>query len=96
MVSREDVLHIARLARLSLSEEEVERYQKHLGRVLEYVGELRALPQESDALVRHVPRDAVAFRGDSILPFSNTRGSLDNAPALESDGFLLPTVVEHE
>jgi Asp-tRNA(Asn)/Glu-tRNA(Gln) amidotransferase C subunit len=47
-------------------------------------------------MVKHVPRDAVAFRGDTVLPFGNTRGILENAPALEGDAFAIPTVVEHE
>lgn len=95
MFTREEVLHIAKLARLELSEEEVARYQKQLGRVLDYVRELQTLPTaETDGVVKHVPRDAVAFRGDKVLPFANTRGLLDNAPALEGDAFSIPTVVE--
>ncbi|MBY0369534.1 Asp-tRNA(Asn)/Glu-tRNA(Gln) amidotransferase subunit GatC [bacterium] len=96
MFTREEVLKIATLARLELSAEEVERYQKQLGRVLEYVQELKALPTQQDAFVKHIPRDAVAFRGDKVLPFTPVKNLLDNAPALEDGGFLLPTtVVEH-
>ncbi len=96
MFSREEVLRIAKLARLSLSDEEVERYQRQLGRVLDYVKELQQVPTEAEGFVKHIPRDAVAFRGDKMLPFAGTRALLENAPSLEEDGFLLPTVVEHE
>ena len=96
MFTREEVLKIAKLARLELSSEEVERYQKQLGRVLEYVRELQQVPTEGDALVKHIPRDAVSFRGDKVLPFAATRALLENAPALEGDGFALPTVVDNE
>ena len=96
MFSREEVLHIAKLARLDLSEDEVKRYQEQLGRVLEYVRDLQEVPTEGEAMVKHVPRDAVAFRGDKVLPFAATRALLENAPALDGDGFLIPTVVEHE
>jgi aspartyl-tRNA(Asn)/glutamyl-tRNA(Gln) amidotransferase subunit C len=96
MFTREEVLKIAKLARLTLSAEEVERYQKQLGRVLEYVRELQQVPTESEAIVKHVPRDAVSLRGDKTLPFANTRALLENAPSLDGDGFLIPTVVEHE
>lgn len=96
MFSREEVLRIAKLARLELTEEEVERYRQQLERVLGYVRELQGLATEGDAFVKHVPRDSVAVRGDKVLPFANTKGLLENAPALEGDAFLLPTVVEHD
>jgi aspartyl-tRNA(Asn)/glutamyl-tRNA(Gln) amidotransferase subunit C len=96
MLGREEVLRIAKLARLELSEDEIERYQQQMARVLDYFKELQAIPTQADAVVKHVPRDSVSFRGDKILPFGNARGLLENAPALEADGFLLPTVVEHE
>ena len=96
MFGRDEVLKIAKLARLSLTEEEIGRYQRQLGRVLEYVKELQQVPVEGEAFVKHVPRDAVAFRGDKTIPFAQTRALLENAPALEGDGFSLPTVVDHE
>ena len=96
MFSREEVLQIAKLARLELSSEEVERYQKQLDRVIGYVQDLQQVKTEKDAFVRHVPRDSVAFRGDTVRPFAATKALLSNAPALEGDTFLLPTVVEHE
>jgi len=96
MFTREEVLKIAALARLELTPEEVERYQKQLGRVLEYVQELKSVPTQDEGFVRHIPRDAVAFRGDKVIPFAHVSQLLENAPALENNGFLLPTVVEHE
>ncbi len=97
MFTREEVLHIAKLARLELTEEEVIRYQNQLGRVLEYVAELQTVPtEEGESTVKHVPRDAVAFRGDKVLAFGNGKGLLENAPALEGDAFSIPTVMENE
>lgn len=95
MFSRDEILRVAKLARLDLSSQEVERYQKQLGRVLEYVKELEALAVE-DGVVKHVPRDAVAFRGDTVIAFPNAQGILGNAPSLQDGGFSIPTVVEHE
>jgi aspartyl-tRNA(Asn)/glutamyl-tRNA(Gln) amidotransferase subunit C len=96
MFSRDEVLRIAKLARLELSPDEVARYQTQLGRVLEYVKELQALSTENETVVKHVPRDAVAFRGDTVLPFANAKGLLANAPLLDGESFSIPTVVEHE
>ena len=96
MLSREEVLKIAKLARLELTEDEVSLYQKNLGRVLEYVHELNSVPTPADAFVRHVPKDAVAFREDRALPFANVAGLIDNAPAVEEGCFYLPPVLEQE
>lgn len=94
LLSKEEVLKIARLARLELSPEEVESYRKLLGRVLDYIRELNTLETPKDAFVRHVPRDAVAFREDKPVPFGHPDLLLQNAPELESGCFLLPTIVE--
>lgn len=94
MLSREEVTKIARLARLQLSPEEVEKYQQRLGRVLDYIRELQELPTASEGFVKHIPRDAVAFREDVPVPFPDSAALLKNAPALEANQFSLPTVVE--
>lgn len=94
MLSREEVIKIAKLARLDLTEKELEWYREKLGRVLEYINELNKLPTEGTQFVRHVPRDAVAYREDVAIPFTDTKALLANAPALEDSQFLLPTIVE--
>lgn len=96
MLSREEVLKIAQLARLELTDEEVSLYQKNLGRVLEYIQELSALKTPADAFVRHVPKDSVAFREDRALPFKEHALLMENAPATEENGFLLPPVLDQE
>lgn len=40
-LTKEEVKHIAELARMELTSEEIERYQKELGRILEYIGQLK-------------------------------------------------------
>ncbi len=94
MLSREEVLKIGKLSRLQLTEEEVASYQKKLGRVLDFVKELSALETPKDAFVRHIPRDAVAFREDMSVNFAGQKALLDNAPAVEGNCFLLPAVME--
>lgn len=98
MLSREEVLKIARLARLRLTEEEVSLYQKHLTRVLGYIAELNQVttPQDANAaFVKHVPVDAVSLRDDEARPFADPSALLKNAPETEEGSFLLPTVVDH-
>jgi aspartyl-tRNA(Asn)/glutamyl-tRNA(Gln) amidotransferase subunit C len=94
MLSREEVLKIANLARLDLTSEEVEAYRVRLGRVLEHIQELSALETPKDS-VRHVPKDGVAFREDKPVSFTDVAALMKNAPQAETDHFLLPTIVEH-
>jgi aspartyl-tRNA(Asn)/glutamyl-tRNA(Gln) amidotransferase subunit C len=96
MLTKEEVLKIAKLARLEISEEEVSFYQNRLTRVLDYMEELKSVQTVQDALVKHVPREAEPFRKDEVRPFFNRKAILENAPALEEGGFLLPAIMESE
>lgn len=96
MLSREEVLKIARLARLKLTDSEVDMYQEQLGRVLDYIHELNELKTPSDAFVKHVPKDSVAFREDVAIAFSEPDLLLANAPESEEGHFLLPPIMERE
>lgn len=93
-LTREEVLKIARLARLELTEQEVEFYRIRLGRVLEYMRELGELETPKDAFVRHVPKDAVAFREDKPVPSGNHQMLMGNAPQVEDGCFVLPVILE--
>lgn len=95
MMSREEVLKIAKLARLSLTEDELVFYQKQLGRVLEYIRDLNQLQTPKDAFVQHVPGDASGLRLDQAEAFAAHDELIKNAPACEDNCFLLPTIVEH-
>ena len=96
MLTREEVLKIAKLARLELSEMEVISYQKRLGRVLDYVKELNLLETPKEAFVRHVPRDAMAFREDRSVPFTGQKTLLENAPETDQNCFLLPAIMDND
>ncbi len=96
MLSREEVLKIAKLARLELSETEVESYRKKLSQVIEHIRDLAQVGAATKAFVRHIPADVVAFREDKAIPFPNMVGLIDNAPATEANQFLLPAVMDAE
>lgn len=96
MLSREEVLKIAKLARLELSEPEVEVYRKKLSQVLDHVRDLAQVGAASKTFVRHIPNDVVAFREDKAIPFTNMAALVDNAPASEANQFLLPAVMDAE
>ncbi len=95
MLSREEVLKIAKLARLTLTEEEIGFYQRQLTRVLDHIQDLNQVPTSKEGFVQHVPSDAQCFREDRVEPFLNHDGLINNAPVVENNCFLLPTLVEH-
>ena len=93
-LSREEVLRIAHLARLSLSEEEIALYQKRLGRVLGYVEELKQVSTSEDEFPSHVPKDAAALRQDKKEPFEASEALLENAPQKKNKHFIVPAVMD--
>lgn len=93
MLTKDEVLRIAKLARLSLTEAEVATYQTRLGRVLGYIQELNEL-KTPDGFVRHVPKDAVSVREDKPVPFPAAKAILANAPESQADSFVLPPILE--
>lgn len=93
-LTKEEVLKISRLARLQLTDDQVELYRTRLLRVLDYIHELNAFKTPEDAFVRHVPKDAVAFREDQSIQFLASHLFIENAPEKKDECFLLPTIVE--
>src|SRR5437868_9830452 len=89
-ISKEDVLHVARLARLDLSEEEVERLGGQLNAILEAVSKVSELDLADVPPTSH-PLDLVnVFGDDEPRPCLTIDEAFANAPAREGDGFRTP------
>jgi len=93
-LSRDEVLHIAQLARLGLTEDELAKFQEQLSNILENFEIL----QQVDAT--NVPPTAQAiplqnvFREDEVAASLPQSEVLANAPRREGDFFRVPTVLE--
>ena len=93
-LSHAEVKHIAKLARLELTEEETVRYGEQLSAILDHVAELQKLDTSS------IPPMTAVFSGDSHLRADQSRPSLateellKNAPAHEQEQFRIPPVFE--
>ena len=96
MLTEEDVRKIAKLARLSLTDQEAKDYRAQLERVLEYVEEIKQAPQLKESFVRHVPFDSVSVREDREISAEMTDKILSNAPGSDGEYFVLPAVMESE
>jgi aspartyl-tRNA(Asn)/glutamyl-tRNA(Gln) amidotransferase subunit C len=94
LVSRDEVLRIARLAKLSLTREEESKLGHQLGRILGYVELLRELDVESPpAAGLDAPRPA-AGRADVLVPGLNRAVVLAMAPAHDDETFLVPPMID--
>jgi len=89
-ITREDVLHVARLARLELSAEEVERFQGQLAAILDAVSKVQELDLTDVPPTSH-PLDVVnVWREDEPRPSLPLEDVFANAPDREGDLFRVP------
>jgi aspartyl-tRNA(Asn)/glutamyl-tRNA(Gln) amidotransferase subunit C len=91
MIDREQVLHVARLARLQLSDEEVERMAGELSAILGHIERISELDLEGVPPTSHVVEVANALRPDEPRPSWEREVVLGAAPDRTDDGFLVPS-----
>ena len=96
-ISREDVLRVAELGYLDLSEQELETYREQLDSILEYAGKLNELDTTdvepmAQALGAEPGDDAV--REDEVQPSKVADAVLAQAPDPEAPYFRVPKVIE--
>ena len=89
-ISREEVLHVAGLARLDLTEEEVERFQDQLNAILEAVGKVSELELAEVPPTSHPLELTNVFGADEPRPSLPLEDALANAPEREEDFFRVP------
>jgi aspartyl-tRNA(Asn)/glutamyl-tRNA(Gln) amidotransferase subunit C len=91
MLDREQVLHVARLARLELSEEEVARMASELSHVLDHIEKIRELDLDGVLPTSHVVDVVNALRADEPVPCLPVDVALSAAPERVGDGFGVPS-----
>ncbi|KKP67272.1 MAG: Aspartyl/glutamyl-tRNA(Asn/Gln) amidotransferase subunit C [Candidatus Moranbacteria bacterium GW2011_GWE1_35_17] len=67
MLKKEDIMHIAQLARIGLKEEEIEKYQRELSLVLDYFKKLEAVDTENIESIGHITGSHSVVRDDKII-----------------------------
>ena len=91
-ITRDEVLHVARLARLALTEEEIERLTEQLGAILDAVGKVAELDLTDVPPTSH-PLDLVnVWREDEPRPSCPREDVLANAPDPVDGAFRVPAV----
>jgi len=93
-VTREDVRHIAALARLRFGEEEEGRMADELSRILGYVEQLRGLDTEGVPPMTHVLGLENVLRPDEVAPRIAREDALRNAPDADGEHVRVPKVID--
>jgi aspartyl-tRNA(Asn)/glutamyl-tRNA(Gln) amidotransferase subunit C len=91
VIDRQQVLHVARLARLELSPEEVERYAAELSKVVGWVETIDELDLDGVAPTSHVVDITNALRPDEPRPSLPREAALASAPDAVEGGFRVPS-----
>jgi aspartyl-tRNA(Asn)/glutamyl-tRNA(Gln) amidotransferase subunit C len=91
MLDREQVNHVARLARLELTEEEVDRMATELSKVLDHIEKIRELDLDGVLPTSHVVDVVNALRADEPQPSLPREVALRSAPEAVAGGFGVPS-----
>jgi aspartyl-tRNA(Asn)/glutamyl-tRNA(Gln) amidotransferase subunit C len=91
MIDRDEVLHVARLARLRLSDEEMAQMAAELSSILGHIEQLSELDLEGVPPTAHVVHVEHGLRADEPGPCLERAVAFEQAPAVQDDGFLVPS-----
>ena len=91
MIDREQVLHVARLARLRLTDEEIERMTGELSSILDHIEKIGELDLADVAPTSHVTELENVLRADEPRPSLPRDRALAEAPDSDGEGFRVPS-----
>jgi aspartyl-tRNA(Asn)/glutamyl-tRNA(Gln) amidotransferase subunit C len=92
MISIEDTQHVAKLARLELTEEEQENYTKQLGSILSYIEKLNEVDTTGIEPMAHSVKISNVMREDIVVQDFTRDEMLKNAPCEEDGFFKVPKI----
>ena len=94
MIERKDVEHVARLARLALTDAEIEKMREQLNGILAYIEKLNALQTEGVEPTSHAVPMVNVMRDDAPGPCLPRDEALANAPDRAGEFFRVPRIIE--
>ena len=92
-VSKEEILHIANLAHLTLEENEVEKYMLNLQDILNFANIVNNAPVDNLDITIGANEKKNVFRKDEVKVFEDNEALLQNAPSKEQNMFKIPKVI---
>ncbi len=93
-VSKDELLHIAKLSNLKLNDNEIDKYLKNLEDILNYTEVIENAPINDCEETIGANDNANAFRSDTVSEFDNRDGIFEIAPSIEKDMFKIPKVIQ--
>jgi aspartyl-tRNA(Asn)/glutamyl-tRNA(Gln) amidotransferase subunit C len=95
-ISREDVVHVARLARLALTDAEIALFEEQLARILDHAERVTSLPTEDVPPTSHAIPLANVMRPDEHEPGLSQEHALAGGPEVEEGHFRVPRIIEDQ
>ena len=92
-ITKEEVLHVANLARLDVDKVLIDKFARQIGTVLEYVDKLKAVDTRDVIPTSHAISLTNAFREDDERQSFDSDSALSNAPEKEDGNFIVPKVI---
>jgi len=93
-ITRDQVEHIAHLARLEFNEKEIEAFTRQMNNILTYFDKLKEVDTTSVEPTSHAIRVTNVFREDEVKESIPSDLSLKNAPEQEGSCFRVPKIIE--
>lgn len=93
-ITRAEVEHVSRLARLALNEAELDSLTNEMDAILDYVEQLKTLDTEGIVPTAHAVPMENAFRPDKIRIGFTSEQALSNAPDTADSAFRVPRIIE--
>ena len=92
-ISKEEILHIAKLASLKIKEEEIEEYRKNLQDILNFANTINSVDTEGLEETNGASANINVLREDEVKDFEDKESLMQNAPDQENNMFKIPKVL---
>ena len=93
VISKEEIIHIAKLANLNLTEEEIAMYAENMTDILEFAEVVNSLDTDNIKETIGINGEYNVFRKDEVKVFEDNDALLQNAPEKEDNMFKIPKVI---
>jgi len=94
-LTEEQVRHVAKLARLKCTDDEIKEFTGQLGAILDYVTQLEEVDTENIEPLAHCLPVHNVFRKDEVKPSLSNDAALANAPQRDGEFFAVPKVLDN-
>ena len=93
-INREEIIHIAKLANLSLTDEEIDKYTNDMEEILTFANTVNNVNTDNVDELASLDENYNVFRKDEVKAFENREELLKNAPSQADGMFKIPKVIK--